>query len=488
MEKSILKLGLIIFFVNLFFISTVNLSAQEQTQQGADTESTQVQETSPSTEPSGAATQAPSETQAQILPSPAQEEKASAAAEKLEIQPEAVAKTMPAYKFTLKQLIEEARRNILRVEEDIRQQEILERNKTREAEIREHFEKGNALYQEGKLKEAKKEWEEVLRITGDPEMKNYIRQAEKIARKEDLSRQKKEAEEKARLAAEAKEKERLEVEQKHQSELARKQEEQRQQAELIRQKQEELARQQQEELARKEQERLQKEEQAKLEKQKQEEELGRQKQEAEEKARLAAEQKAKEEEEVQRRKQEELARKEQERLQKEEQAKLEKQRREEELAKKKKELEEKKMAELARKQEEQRQKEAKAIKKVGLPGATPLEAQINTLYAEGMNYYNNNEFDKAAEIFNQIKALKAAGGIEEKPEAKPVPTPKKVKVKEVTAPPAPPISQAELQAQINALYAEGMNYYNNNEFDKATEVFNKIKSLESAVGKKGKKR
>lgn len=92
--------------------------------------------------------------------------------EKIEISPEAVEKKMSSHAFNLKQLIKEAEKNIKKVDTQIRNQE-------REVTVRQHFEKGNQLYQEGKLKEAKKEWQEALSITKDPEMKEYIRQAQR---------------------------------------------------------------------------------------------------------------------------------------------------------------------------------------------------------------------------------------------------------------------------------------------------------------------
>jgi tetratricopeptide (TPR) repeat protein len=112
------------------------------------------------------------------------------------------------YTYNLKRLLEKIEENIKKVDEEIEKVEIRRRNEEREAKVREHFERGNTLYREGKLKEAKGEWLRALEITKDPEMKEYIRKAEKRAKEEELARKKEEKERQRRLAAERKEKER----------------------------------------------------------------------------------------------------------------------------------------------------------------------------------------------------------------------------------------------------------------------------------------
>lgn len=153
----------------------------------------------------------------------------------VEVKPEAVERVMPAYKLNLKQFIEEAKRNIKKVEEEIRQQEILERNRAREVKIREHFEKGNSLYREGRLKEAKVEWEKALDFAKDPELRDYIREAAKRAEQAELTRQEEERkvkQEQARLERERKEKEIEEELARQKEELARKKAEQERQRQL----------------------------------------------------------------------------------------------------------------------------------------------------------------------------------------------------------------------------------------------------------------
>ena len=181
-------------------------------------------------------------------PAPAQENKAEPEKEKVEISPEVIEKTMPSYKLNLKQLIEEAERNIKKVDDELKKQEIFKRNQEKEAKCRGLFEKANALYAQGKLKEAKEEWIKALALTKDPEIQGYIREAEKRACQDELAKKK----EDDLQRQESQEKERLEKE-----------------------------RELQEELNRKEQERKLKADQSKLERQKKEEELNRKKAEEE---------------------------------------------------------------------------------------------------------------------------------------------------------------------------------------------------------------
>ena len=52
----------------------------------------------------------------------------------------------------------------------------------RETMARLYFEKGNVLYKEGKLKEAREQWQKALDLTTCPNMKDYIRQSDRKAR------------------------------------------------------------------------------------------------------------------------------------------------------------------------------------------------------------------------------------------------------------------------------------------------------------------
>lgn len=165
------------------------------------------------------------------------------------------------YTYSLKQLIEQTEKNIEKVDEKLKEREIEEENRKRELEAREHFEKGNALYKEGKLKEAKSQWQKALEITKDPQMKSYVKMSERRARKEELVRKREEKEKQRRFEAEQREKERLERERQKQLELEKK--------EKLRKQKEEQARLERE---RKEKERLEKERQKQLELEKKEQE------------------------------------------------------------------------------------------------------------------------------------------------------------------------------------------------------------------------
>ena len=79
------------------------------------------------------------------------------------------------YTYSLKELISKAEEKIEMVNEELEQQRIEAAQKERERLAREHFEKGNRLYEQGQLKEAKKEWQKVLELTEDENMKSYIK-------------------------------------------------------------------------------------------------------------------------------------------------------------------------------------------------------------------------------------------------------------------------------------------------------------------------
>ena len=115
---------------------------------------------------------------------------------------------MKGYTYNIKRLLEEIEENLQKVDGEIEETEVRKRNEEREAKVLEHFERGNILYKEGKLKEAKKEWRKALKISKDSEMKDYIKESEKRLKKQELARKKEEKERQRRLEAERKEKER----------------------------------------------------------------------------------------------------------------------------------------------------------------------------------------------------------------------------------------------------------------------------------------
>jgi len=110
------------------------------------------------------------------------------------------------YTYDLKSLIETAERNIKKVDDEIMRQEIDKRNEEREAQVISYFERGNQLYKEGKLKEAKSEWEKAVSISRNPEMKDYIEKRSRQAKLEKKQSEKIMAE---RFAAEERELRRL---------------------------------------------------------------------------------------------------------------------------------------------------------------------------------------------------------------------------------------------------------------------------------------
>lgn len=108
---------------------------------------------------------------------------------------------MPAVKgftYNLKRLLEIVREHIRNIDEEIKEGEIRKRNEEREARIREHFEKGNQFYADGKLKEAKAEWLEVLEIAKEPEMKEFIKESPRREKQQVFETRQAEIQEKVR--------------------------------------------------------------------------------------------------------------------------------------------------------------------------------------------------------------------------------------------------------------------------------------------------
>ena len=168
------------------------------------------------------------------------------------------------YNINLQALIEQVRENVAKVDGELKKQELKKqelegRIRRRAAEIREHFERGNVLYKEGKLKGAKQAWQKALEISEDPELKAYIvagnagktkeqgrpqqeerysretrkeKRAKKIRQRELAKQEQLEQREKKRLdrekqkqhAAEQKKKDRLEEERLRQAKIFRKKE------------------------------------------------------------------------------------------------------------------------------------------------------------------------------------------------------------------------------------------------------------------------
>lgn len=88
------------------------------------------------------------------------------------------------YTLSLKELINQAQENIDKVDAQLEKKKIDRENEERESLARAHFQKGNTLYKQGKLKEAREEWQKALDLTSHPDMKEYIRQSDRKARQE----------------------------------------------------------------------------------------------------------------------------------------------------------------------------------------------------------------------------------------------------------------------------------------------------------------
>ena len=88
------------------------------------------------------------------------------------------------YTYDLKELVEKAKENIDKIDKELSQKRAEQLAKQKEEQAREHFQKGQALCEQGKLKEAKKEWQRVLELTESPEMKEYIEKTRVIVKEE----------------------------------------------------------------------------------------------------------------------------------------------------------------------------------------------------------------------------------------------------------------------------------------------------------------
>jgi len=106
-----------------------------------------------------------------------------------ESQGNTVSQADKGYTCSLKQLIKEAKENIAKVDKEIEKKAAEDRNTRLEAQAREYFEAGNAYYKQGKLEDAKKQWQAALEITKDPSLKGYIEESDRKAK--EILRQKK---------------------------------------------------------------------------------------------------------------------------------------------------------------------------------------------------------------------------------------------------------------------------------------------------------
>ena len=185
-----------------------------------------------------------------------------------------IAPPAKGYTYNFQDLIKKANENIRKVDKELQKQAREESNKKKEAVAREHFEKGDVLYKEGKLQEAQREWRKALDIAKSPDLQEYIKSSAKKAEEKELLNQKEEKERQARVKEEQAriDKERKDNERKQKEEQARIDKESKdkeRQAKLEAEKQDK-ARLQAEEQARKAKEAAERESQKQLEAQKKE--------------------------------------------------------------------------------------------------------------------------------------------------------------------------------------------------------------------------
>lgn len=171
MKKKYLVIFILSFVASVFLFLTPSFSAEE------------------------AKTNPPAEAQP-ANPEPVKPEGVTTAPPQITVPPKEISQLMPAQHLNLKQLIEEAQKNIKKVDAELEKQKVFEQNRKKELEARRHFEKGNKLFKQGKLLDAKKEWAQTLDMTQDKDFKGYMRQTLIEADKEEAAKAKRLAEEK----------------------------------------------------------------------------------------------------------------------------------------------------------------------------------------------------------------------------------------------------------------------------------------------------
>jgi len=117
---------------------------------------------------------------------------------KVVVDKEALEKSMPRYMDSLEKIMKEAEKKIEILEKELRAEEEKKKDAETEALAREHYENGNALYEDGKLRDARAEWKKALSVTKDLEMKGYIKEQRREYEQADAARKK--AEKEAELA------------------------------------------------------------------------------------------------------------------------------------------------------------------------------------------------------------------------------------------------------------------------------------------------
>lgn len=100
------------------------------------------------------------------------------------VQSENVKKMVPkakGYTYNLNQLVKQVKENIKKVDQEIRDVELRQQYfQEKENEIRDYYERGNTLYEQGDLSEAKEAWQQALSLAQDPEMQSYIKRMSRV--------------------------------------------------------------------------------------------------------------------------------------------------------------------------------------------------------------------------------------------------------------------------------------------------------------------
>jgi tetratricopeptide (TPR) repeat protein len=149
--------------------------------------------------------------------------------EKARVKEDIVKQEAPSFSLSLKKIMEQAEKNIQKVNDELTARK-------NEEKARQSFEEGNRFYRAGDLDGAKKAWQKALDVTEDPSMRDHIRKAEKEAaekrRQQEIAERKKQRE----LAAQKREQERAAKKAQRQQEIAAR--ETMRQAELVRKQKE----------------------------------------------------------------------------------------------------------------------------------------------------------------------------------------------------------------------------------------------------------
>lgn len=115
---------------------------------------------------------------------PAEEEKI-----KIEVSEKEIDTRVPSLKKNLKDIIRDADANIKRIDDQLKAEDS-------ERSAKEHYDKGNVLYGEGKFEDAGKEWNSALGLAKDTEFRKRIRGSlKRAARQIRQAKEKREAEE-----------------------------------------------------------------------------------------------------------------------------------------------------------------------------------------------------------------------------------------------------------------------------------------------------